>query len=108
MKLKGLPNPFAGLTEEQHCFNHNAEGSDGTPVGATDSTAIRWCANGAMMRAFGEDLNKLREDAYDAFSDFLWEQHRTRPILANDDHKKPFSWFADVWDRWQASLKEDQ
>ena len=88
------PNPFTGLTEAQHCKGSYARNAIGQRVPLNDSSAVRWCAIGAIHRA---DLTITERVLFEG-----WFKRETGTDLAyaNDYGRLTFAQFEAAWDRW--------
>ena len=88
------PNPFAGLTEHQHCTGQYAVDINGMAVEPTDLTACKWCALGALKyRGVPLTINI-------AFSCFLLDQYGSHTGKLNEENGWNFAQFESAWDEF--------
>ncbi len=90
-------NPFRGLTEDQHCRFMNAANMRGKCVDSTSKDAVAWCAFGIMAR------EGIIDERWYGFKDFVLNRAGIHIDRLNDDFRKPFSYFADMWDEFEQS-----
>ncbi len=97
-----MTNPFAGLTEEQHCKGNYAVNWKNHETDPTAPESFRWCAIGALQRA------ELTKETTEAFSVWFQKKYFNQLWIYNDAKVNAwtFAQFAAAWDQWRAEVGE--